>query len=73
MPAGDQERTEISAGELQLLALAAVNDELERLISRLGAEAARRLEASGLSLRDRLQLKLAELENDCHERGIRIV
>ncbi len=54
------------------MAVAAVNDELEAMIGRLGASAAGRLERSGMSLKDRVQFKLAELENDCHQRGIRI-
>ena len=58
----------LSRGELRLLALAAVNDELGRAIARLADGEISRL--SGISFHDRIRLKEMELENGFRERGI---
>jgi hypothetical protein len=58
----------ISRGELRLLALAAVNDELGRAIVRLAEGDQIRL--SGISFHDRIRLKEMELGNGLRARGI---
>jgi hypothetical protein len=60
----------LSRGELRLLALAAVNDELGRAIARLVEGEITRL--SGISFHDRIRLKEMELENDFRARGITV-
>jgi hypothetical protein len=60
----------LSRGELRLLALAAVNDELGRAIARLAEGSASRL--SEISYHDRLRLKEMELENEFRARGITV-
>ena len=60
----------ISRGELRLLALAAVNDELGRAISKLAEGGTFRL--SGVSFQDHIRLKEMELENDFRVRGITV-
>ncbi len=61
----------ISRGELRLLALAAVNDELSRAIQSIAGGHPIRL--SGLSFQDRIRLKEMAMENEFAEKGISIV
>jgi hypothetical protein len=60
----------ISRGELRLLALAAVNDELGRAIAKLADGEITRL--PGISFHDRIRLKEMELENGFRMRGIAV-
>jgi hypothetical protein len=60
----------LSRGELRLLALAAVNDELGQAIARLVDGRIPRL--SDISFHDRIRLKEMELENDLRLRGIAV-
>lgn len=60
----------ISLGELRLMALAAVNEDLDRALRALADGGTFRL--SGLAYHDRLRLKEAAIENDLRLRGITV-
>jgi hypothetical protein len=61
----------IPRGELRLLALAAVNEELDRQIAALAA--GERLRLSGIAYQDRVTLMERALENEFTKRGITII
>jgi len=61
----------ISRGELRLMALAAVNDDLTQAIAEL--QGGRTVRLSEISYYDRIRLKEASIENDLAERGILVV